>query len=366
MRYSIFHMYVELDMSLRSIAHKLTEDKIPTPTQKYNPESTYGTVWTHTTVYDFLRDTSNIGVLTICRRKNVIDAQGKLRREPHPEKKVIPGGIPRIIPQGLFERAQRKLALNQVEKSTKPKDPTLHLLRGHARCGSCENRMCTRVYKGIPYYHCSNRRNKYKCCPDIPAVCADLVDQLAWEECCVIFERIDSLQTTLEGEIQQALVELLEDTTGQEQLASLQATIEYTKRERDKHDEGSYMYNLINQDIITKKEQVERFVERFKEECTSASSIAAATALYHSRVVEFLDFLNVMRGKYEKSSFQEKRNALDVLGVCAHLQAIPEEERLRGKVPTLAEIKSRMNITYSPIFASTGVQPSGDGLPQNQ
>ncbi len=36
-RFSIFHMFVELDMSIRSIAHKLTEDGIPTATQSRRP-----------------------------------------------------------------------------------------------------------------------------------------------------------------------------------------------------------------------------------------------------------------------------------------------------------------------------------------
>src|SRR5262249_23924352 len=32
-------------------------------------------------------------------------------------------------------------------------------------------------------------------------------------------------------------------------------------------------------------------------------------------IMQFLEFLNVMRGRYEQATFQEKRNALDVLGV---------------------------------------------------
>src|SRR5947199_9407556 len=98
-RFSIFHMYVELDMSRRSIAHKLTEENIPTPTRKRDPDSERGAVWPAATIYDFLRDTANIGVLTICERKTVLSDQGKVMRIPNPDMKVIPGGLPRIIPQ---------------------------------------------------------------------------------------------------------------------------------------------------------------------------------------------------------------------------------------------------------------------------
>ena len=361
-RFAIFHMFVELDMSLRAIAHKLTEDGVPTPTLTRNPGSNRGTVWTSTTVYDFLKDTAAIGVLTICKRTRVLDSSGKMKRAPHPAMKVIPDGLPPIVPRSLFDRAQRKLATNRVEKSHQPKDPRLHLLRGYARCGTCGYRMCTRVLKGVPYYYCSNRDNKYDKCPDIPVVRADLADRIAWQECCTVFERIDVIHARLESEIERAVAELLEDTTGREQVAELEATIALAKQERDRLAPGSYMHTLITQDIATKEEQL----TRFKAECTSAGSVTAATALYRARVLEFLEFLNVMRGKYEAASFQEKRNALDVLGVSVHMQAIPAHERRRGKVPSLADLQSRLRITYSPVFMSTGVQSSVDGLPQNQ
>src|SRR5205085_12117494 len=100
-----------------------------------------------------------IGILTICKRQNTLDDKGRLRRLPHPEKKVIEGGLPAIVPRMLYERAQRKLALNQVELSHKPDHPEAHLLRGHIRCGTCGRRMCSRTmtHKGggtRPYYYC--------------------------------------------------------------------------------------------------------------------------------------------------------------------------------------------------------------------
>ncbi len=82
-RFSIFHMFVELDMSIRAIAHKLTEDGVSPPTQKRDPDSERGKVWTHTTIYDFLKDPANIGTLVICKRKRVLDERGKVKREPN-------------------------------------------------------------------------------------------------------------------------------------------------------------------------------------------------------------------------------------------------------------------------------------------
>jgi site-specific DNA recombinase len=363
-RFSIFHMYVELDMSLRAIIHKLTEDGIPSPKQKRYPGSENGPVWNHTTVYAFLKDPANIGTLVICKRRVTLDERGKLKREKHPDMKVIPNGIPAIIPLPLYERAQRKLANNQVEQSHKPKQEELFLLRGHIKCGTCGNRLSMRmVHRGDrhwPIYFCSNRRNKYNACPDIPVVRADLADKVAWLEVSQIFERLEHIQAKLEAEIERSLSELLEDSTGTEQTAVLRAKLDHARQEQAKHEEGSYYYELIAEDIHKKTEEL----AKFETEYTNSRDYSLMQAAYRNRLLSFIDFVNVMRGRYATASFQEKRNALDILGVMVRYTPRAPEERKRGRDATLAETSSRISITYSPIF--TGVDPSVDGRPQNQ
>ena len=366
-RFSIFHMFVELEMSLRAIVHKLTEDGIPTPTRSRWPDSERGAVWNHSTVYDFLKDPANIGILVICKEQKVLDEQGRLHKVPRSDTKIIPNGIPAIIPQHLlhlYERAQRKLLTNQVEQSHVPDKPHLHLLRGHIYCGTCGRRLCSRmIYKqgrGRPYYYCTNRYNKYDKCPDIPVVRADLVDRVAWSECCQLFERLEPLQAKLEAEIQRSLHEMLEDSKGEEQTAMLKASIDHARQERTKHPEGSYLYNLISEDIRTKTDQL----ERFEAEQTNSRDFSAMQAAYRNRLLSFLDFVNVMRDKYHKATFQEQRNALDVLGVKASYTPRAPAERRRGVDATLAEVQQRLTITYSPLF--TGVESSVEGRPQNQ
>jgi site-specific DNA recombinase len=363
-RFSIFHMFVELDMSLRSIAHKLTEDGIPTPSRTRYPNSKYGELWTHTTLYDFLKTPTNIGTLTICKRQKSLDERGRLHYQPHPETMVIPGGLPAIIPLHLYERAQRKLAQNQVEQSHPPRDPSKHLLRGHIRCATCNQRMSTRItqrpHHEYPYYYCANRRNKYSKCPDIPVIRADLLDPLVWTECCQLFERLDVIQAKIEEELARSINMLLEDSRGQEQLAGLKAAIDYARQERSKHTEGSYYYMLISEDIRAKTEQL----ERYETEQAASSHLGTFTAAYRERVMGFLEFVNVMRGKYATATYQEKRNALDVLGVMVTYTPRRPDERKRGRDATIEEIQRRMSITYSPLF--TGVRTSVEGLPQNQ
>jgi site-specific DNA recombinase len=173
-RLAIFHMYAELEMSLRSIATKLTADGVPTPTMARFPDGEHkrGLVWSRSSVYDILRSPENIGVLTLLKWHNTVSDKGTAARMPHPEQMTIPGGIPAIVPVSLYERAQRRLAANKANLSHPPKDPTQFLLRGHVRCGSCGLRMSSHMHKRhgyvYPYYRCNNHTTRYRKCPDGP------------------------------------------------------------------------------------------------------------------------------------------------------------------------------------------------------
>jgi hypothetical protein len=187
-----------------------------------------------------------------------------------------------------------------------------------------------------------------------------MVDSIAWKDCCQLFERIGAIRLRIEEEIKLSVTALLEDTKGREQMAELESVIEFAKGERKKDPEESYYYNLISQDIMDKEAKL----VRYREEYESAMNITEATALYKSRVIGFLEFLDAMQGRYHTATFQEKRNALDVLGIRVKLVALRAEEKRRGKIPTLENLQSRMVITYAPLF--TGVNASGEGRPQNQ
>ncbi|EFH89798.1 recombinase family protein [Ktedonobacter racemifer] len=97
----------------------------------------------HTTVYDFLRNPVSIGTLVICKRQTVVDEQGRTKRVPHPQRIEVEDGLPAIVSRLMFERAQRKLANNQVDLSNLSRVPEAFLLRGHIRCGTCKWRMST-------------------------------------------------------------------------------------------------------------------------------------------------------------------------------------------------------------------------------
>src|SRR5215469_9753537 len=74
-RLSIFSMFVELDMSIRAIAHKLTEDRILTPARARGVK-VKGSVWYPSTVHMILSDPVNIGILRILKKKKALTVKG--------------------------------------------------------------------------------------------------------------------------------------------------------------------------------------------------------------------------------------------------------------------------------------------------
>ena len=140
------------------------------------------------------------------------------------------------------------------------------------------------------------------------------------------------MQTALETELETAISALLEDPTGQEQIQKIEATIQLATAEREKYPQGSYMHGLISQDIT--KQEAE--LALYKEEMGS-SNIEKVIGTYQQRIMDFLNFLNVMCGRYEHATFQEKRNALEVLGVRVVVHAPPEIFGLPSDASDIAE-----------------------------
>ena len=272
-------------------------------------------------MHELLMDPENIGTLVICKTKQRIGPDGKRKVEEHPSRREIAGGIPAIIGVSIYERAQVKLKTNKADKGHLPLKQEDYLLRAHITCAACGCSMKPRTQmkgrhsengnsKDYPFYKCTNLHNKYGACPARTAIRTSPLDEIVWQECCELFKRTEAVQAALEQELQAAVNALLEVTTGQEQIRDIEATIQLAEHERTNYAEGSYMYNLISQDILKQQEQLVRFQEEI-----GSVNVERIVGAYQRRILDFWSFLNVMRGRYEQATFQEKRNALEVLGV---------------------------------------------------
>ncbi|MFL5656259.1 MAG: recombinase zinc beta ribbon domain-containing protein, partial [Ktedonobacteraceae bacterium] len=234
----------------------------------------------------------------------------------------------------------------------RPRDPEQYLLIGHVYCGICGNRMKPICEKVTHVYRCNKHLSVLDpnphCEPHVLRIKTSLIDPIVWEECCQLFERLDLIQAKIEEEVKRSLSGLLEDTTGKEQMAALIAAIEHAKQKKAKQQD-EYLRALIDQDIQTKTEQL----RRYEEECKAASSIVELTATYQKRVLEFIEFINVMRGDYHNAPFQKKRNALDVLGVRVHVR--PDEE---GTPPLPPVTTDQEWLSVSEVSELTGIHPN--------
>jgi site-specific DNA recombinase len=319
-RLLVFTMFVEQDMSVRAIAHKLTEDGVvpPAKARGWNVKSD---AWQPSTVHKILIGPENIGILVICKTKVVTTPTGKLARQPNANIKTIEGGIPAIVPNELYELAQYKLKHNQVDKSKLHLKPEDFLLKSHIFCKTCGYRMSGRyrVYDGVQvgYYQCCKDNNKYDACPDLTGIKADKVNNLVWADCCRVFEAIELIRDTIRARLEQDVKAFLEHTTGTQQLANLRQELAQAEIEQAKHAPGSYYYNLVTQDIQAKQERLRKYEEQAKHASTNEQLLD----LYQRQVLSFLDFLNIMKGRYHEATFKERRNALTVLGVMVHVNA---------------------------------------------
>jgi site-specific DNA recombinase len=351
-RRSIFEMFVEMDMSIRQIGHKLTIDGIKTPREarkeleseeedaiedgvpELEPEEEEGAEdgvpklipWTTGTIHMYLQDVANIGTLVICKKKRILQPDGTIKYITHPEQKIIPGAMPPIVSPEMFERAQRKLATNRETKSHPPRNPEDYLLIGHVYCALCGHRMHPIAEKGLPMYRCNKHMSVYdpnpsQCDPHVLRVKMSVIDPVVWEDCCRVFERLDNIQNVIRASIDQFVENMLENTQGRALITELEEQIAYARQERDKHPEGSYYYKLISQDIREKEESLQRCEEEFAR----SRDRMKLSGSFQKSITNFLDFLNTMKGRYHEASFKEKRNALNVLGVMVRVHPDAEE-----------------------------------------
>lgn len=324
-RISIFKMFTELEMSLRAIAHKLMEDGILPPARVRKIKGREGVTWHPGTIRKILMDPENVGILTLCKTTNVMSDTGKKRHVPNEKKKVVLGLVPAIVTVETYDQAQYKLQNNPILKSNEPKQNAEDfLLKGHVICKTCGYRMGSKNKQNsghvYAYYHCTKNRIRYDSCPSQTQIRTDNVNQVVWENCCRVFERIEAIRDSIESNIEEYIKNMLEDSTGKQLILELEEGIKLAKKEREQYQEGTYLYNLISQDISDKEEKI----RRHEEEHAKSRSIVKLSATYQESIMGFLNFLHRMKGKYHEATFKDKRNALEVLGVKVYLYPLEE------------------------------------------
>jgi hypothetical protein len=233
-----------------------------------------------------------------------------------------------------------KLENNQRLKSHLPENSERFLVRGHVFCPcgwriSCINdkRYGRGEADAIPLYHCKHARiSKDRPFPIFNANAYE-VDEWAWGECCKVFELLDGIHLDLQRALKDEVNNLFPARSVDEKAKALAQEITEIERTQSEHAEGSYLHKLIGGDIAKKKADLSRFLE----EAEKATPLQDISTVYEASIDRFIEFLRTKQGNYHNATYQDKRNALEVLGVRVTLS------RVEGEL-----VKS---ISFSPIVS---------------
>ena len=217
----IFDMYVNEGIGSHSIAVRLTDEGVSTPTGKL--------MWFQSRVLHILANATYTGTWVYGKYRHVATEDGvQIHEQPRDRWIEIP--IPQVIDDATWERSQ---ALKK-QRSTRSKRNTkvLYLLQHLVKCGECGHRFhakstwrTTNVRKGKKYRYDLPAPNRYyKCggmhslrlrCRERPYIRAERLEEPIWSEVkrviqnpAVIVAGIDTLDSEggdgLEEEITQA------------------------------------------------------------------------------------------------------------------------------------------------------------------
>jgi site-specific DNA recombinase len=203
MVFQIFFEYLEPRSTLYSLAKKLSDLGIPTPTGK--------TRWNVSTIRWILTNTTYVGrAVANCRytvpakhRKSALLPAGPgVSHAMRPEADWIVIPVPAIVSQDVFDQVQAKLATNQ---KTAPRNNKTYqyLLRGLVSCGVCRLSAIGRAQSnGYGYYMCRGRHDALRRAQGqrctaryIPA---RQLDDLVWQDLCAVLQDPEIVRHALE------------------------------------------------------------------------------------------------------------------------------------------------------------------------
>ena len=200
----MFAWYLEPGASLYSIAKRLTDMELPTPTGKVR--------WNTATVRGMLKNPAYTGTAYTNRTRPAPAKQRKSALLPvgageslawRPSEEWIPIAVPAIVEQAVFEQVQNKLAQNQQGAARNNKRHQ-YVLRALVSCGKCRLSTAARTMADpqYAYYVCRGRTDALRAAQGerctaryIPA---QQLDDLVWQDLCQVLTQPDILTHALE------------------------------------------------------------------------------------------------------------------------------------------------------------------------
>ena len=177
--HKIFEMY-DAGFSYDAIIQELNSRGFKTKT---------GRPFSKNSISDILRNEKYVGVYTYNRRQHKVKGKRNNRKEKPADQVIrVPGGMPQIIDQELWDRVQNRIASRKRNPGERAQNKaiTQYLLTGKIKCGQCGFAMVGKNggtwgdKKRYDYYICNNRERTHQC--KAKMVRRDIIERQVLEE----------------------------------------------------------------------------------------------------------------------------------------------------------------------------------------
>jgi site-specific DNA recombinase len=310
----MFAWYLEPQTTLYTVAKRLSDLSLPTPTGKPR--------WNASTVRGILKNPAYTGNAYTNRSRPV---PAKHRRSalrpigpgqsiaPRPIEEWIAVPVPAIVSQEDFDQVQTKIAHNQ-QGAPRNNKINQYLLRGLVSCGKCRLSTTARTLPyGHQYYVCRGRTDSLLIAQEqrctaryIPAI---QLDELVWQDLCSVITNADILKFALERAhgghwLPQEL---------QSQLEALNKASKQIERQQERLLEA-YISNIIQlpeferkrNELIQKQEALHKQENQLQAKSTQMFTLA--------QVADSIEvFCAKIRLTLEDISFEQKRQLVELL-----------------------------------------------------
>jgi site-specific DNA recombinase len=310
----MFSWYLEPQTTLYSIAKRLSNLLLPTPSNK--------TRWNVSTVRGILKNSAYIGTTyTNCsyivpakHRKSALLPVGPGEgRAYRPEDEWIPISVPAIVLQETFDRVQDKLSLNQ-RMASRNNTSYSYLLRGLVSCGQCRLSATGRTQPhGYHYYICRGRTDALRAAQGqrctaryMPAV---QLDDLVWQDLCAVLTSPEMIRYALERAhgghwLPQEL---------QAQLDTVTKTTKQLERQQERLLEA-YIAGIIQLPELERKRKELTLKQEALQKQAVQLQTTATQRIALSQVTDSIEaFCAKTRPMLEQASFEQKRQLVELL-----------------------------------------------------
>jgi site-specific DNA recombinase len=329
----MFAWYLEQGATLGTIARRLTEGGVLTPTGKVS--------WSRSTIRGILKNHAYVGdayghctylALAKRRRSPLSPVGAGLTAKRRPEEEWIAVSVPEIVERETFELVQQKFSQNRKFASRNNKSHR-YLLRTLVSCGACGRSSPARTsWDGRSYYVCRGHSEvaKEQRCRARHAPGARL-DELVWEDLCEVLTHPEHAKHALRrahgGEwLPRELKARLEN---------LGKALAHTERQRERLLEAYLGGVLELAEFERKRKELESRAEALLAQQRQLESSARERAELATIADSIEEFCKRVRAGLADATFEQKRRLVELL--IDRVIVTDEEVEIRYVVPTSPE-----------------------------